>query len=238
MPDDASWLDGVVVPDDLSELSAEVDAYHRELRHAARQRRMARITGTRTWQRFAMPVGVAVCSLTLASAVFAILTLGPTHRQLGPPRAPVASAAALPAPGEVGGLLPDVTVRTSLGPMAARDLRPALLALVPLHCNCTDLLKSLAAQAGEVQVPLVAVAPATQDAEIDALPGAVTSGSAQAVFDLHGELAAAYSATGVTVVGLRPDATVGFVQRDVDASVRLEPWLQQMVRPAESLSAR
>jgi hypothetical protein len=238
MPDDASWLEGVVVPDDLSELSGDVEAYHRELRLAARRRRVARITDSRAWQRFAMPVGVAVCSLTLAAAVFAILTLGHPHRELGPPRAPVASAPALPPPGETGGLLPNITVRTSLGAMAARDLRPALVALVPLHCNCTDLLKSLAAQAGEVQVPLVVVAPANQDAEVDALPGQLHNGSAETVFDLHGELAAAYNATGVTVLGLRPDATVSFVQRDVDSDVRLEPWLSQMVLPTESLRAR
>ncbi len=238
MPDDASWLDGVVVPDDLSELSADVDAYYRELRLAARRRRAARLTGTRAWQRFAMPIGVVVCSLTLAGAVFAILTLGHPGRDLGPPRAPVASAPALPPPGEVGGLLPNVSVRTSLGAMAARDLRPALVALVPLHCNCTDLLKTLAAQAGEVRVPLVVVAPANQDAEVDALSGQVHSGAAETVFDLHGALAAAYDATGVTVLGLRPDATVSFVQRDVGADVRLEPWLSQMAVPAESLGAR
>jgi hypothetical protein len=237
MPDDASWLDGVVVPDDLSELAGEVEAYHREVRQAARRRRVSRITDTTAWQRFAMPVGVALCSLTLAAAVFSILTLGHPHRVLGPPRTPIASAAALPPPGEVGGVLPDVTLRTNAGAMSARDLRPALVALVPMHCDCTDLLKSLAAQAGEVTVPLVVVAPANQDAEVDALPGQVHSGAAQAVFDLHGELAAAYAASGVTVLGVRPDATVNFVQRDIESGVRLEAWLSQMVQPTESLSA-
>src|SRR5689334_21765622 len=119
MPDDASWLEGVVVPDDLSELSADVEAYHREMRLAARRRRVARITDTRAWQRFAMPIGVAVCSLTLAGAVFSILTLGHPRDDLGPPRAPVASAPTLAPSGETGGLLPNVTVRTSLGAMAA-----------------------------------------------------------------------------------------------------------------------
>lgn len=238
MPDDASWLDGVVVPDDLSELSADVEAYHRELRQAARRRRIARITNTRVWQRLALPMAVVVSSMTIAGAVFAILTLGHPHRVLGPPRQPVASAATLPVPGEVGGLLPDVTVRTTVGAMSARELRPALIALVPLHCDCIDLLKALAAQAGEIPVPLVVVAPANRDAEVDAIAGQVHSGSAEAVFDLHGELAAAYSASGVTVLGLRPDATVSFVRRDVALGVHLEPWLQQMAQPTASLSAR
>ena len=238
MPDDASWLDGVVVPDDLSELSGDVEAYHRELRLAARRRRVARITNTNAWQRFALPVGVGLCSLTLASAVFAILTFGHPHRAVGPPRAPVATAATLPASGEVDGLLPDVTVRTSVGPMSTRDVRPALLALVPLHCDCLDVLRSLAAQAAEVRIPLVVVAPANRDAEVDAVPGAVHSGSAEAVFDLHGQLARTYAASGVTVLGLRPDATVSFIQRDVSAEARLEAWLTQMVQPIQSMSAR
>jgi hypothetical protein len=238
MPDDASWLDGVVVPDDLSELSDDVEAYHREVRLEARRRRIARITDTSAWQRFAMPVGVAICSLTLAGAVFAILTLGHPHRPLGPPRTPIASTASLPAPGELDGLLPDVSVRTSVGAMSSRDLRPAVLALVPLHCDCLDVLRTLAAQAAEVSVPLVVVAPANRDAEVDTVSGQVHNGAAEAVFDLHGELASAYAASGVTVLGLRPDATVSFIQRDVAGDVRLEPWLQQMVQPVQSMSAR
>lgn len=238
MPDDASWLDGVVVPDDLSELSVDVEAYHRELRQAARRQRVARITNTSAWQRYAMPIGVALCSLTLASAVFAILTLGHPHRALDPPRAPVATSAALPAPGEVDGLLPDVTVRTTVGARSSRDLRPALVALVPLPCDCLDVLRSLAAQAAEVRVPLVVVAPANRDAEVDTVPGQVHNGTAEAVFDLHGDLASAYAASGVTVLGLRPDATVSFIRRDVARDVRLEPWLQQMVQPIQSMSAR
>ena len=238
MPDDASWLDGVVVPDDLSDLQADVEAYHRELRHTARRRRIARVTGTRAWQRLALPVAVAVGSLTVAAAVFSILTLGHPRSVAGPPRAPVASAAGLPAPGDVDGLLPDVTVRTSGGAMSVRDLRPALIALVPLRCNCTALMSSLAAQAAEVGVHLVVVAPANQDAEVDSLAGRVHSGTVLPVFDLHAELQSAYAATGVTVVGVRSDATVNFVQRSVGTDVRLEPWLTQMVQPIESLSAR
>lgn len=238
MPDDASWLDGVVVPDDLSEIAADIEAYHRELRLAARRRRIARITGTRVWQRFALPAAVAVSSLTIAGAVFAILTLGHPRGTLGPPKAPVATAAGLPGPGEVGGLLPDVTVRTSGGAINIRDVRPALVALVPLQCDCASLLSKLAAQAAEVRLPLVVVAPANRDAEVDSLPGQTHNGTVEPVFDLHGELAAAYDASGVTAVGLLPNATVSFVQRDLDADVHLEPWLTQMVHPAESMSAR
>ena len=237
MPDDASWLDGVVVPDDLSDLQADVEAYHRELRHTARRRRIARLTGSRTWQRVALPATVAVGSLTIAAAVFAILTLGHPTRVAGPPPGPIATAPT-GAVGQVGGLVPDVTVRTSDGAMPLRDLRPALVALVPMPCDCRSLLDALAGQAAEVGVPLIVVAPANQDAEVDALAGQLHHGTVQPVFDLHGEMAQTFAREGVTVLGMRTDATVSFIQRNVTSDMHFEMSLEQMVGPTASLSAR
>lgn len=236
MPDDASWLDGVVVPDDLSELQPDVEAYHRELRLAARRRRFARVTRTAAWQRFALPATVAVGSLAVAGAVFAILTLGHPQPVIGPQPAPIATAPAA-STGSIGGLLPSLTVRTDAGPINVRDLRPALVALVPLHCNCAALINALAGQAQEVTLPLVVVAPSTTDAEVSALPGQVHDGIVRTAFDLHGELAKAYSAVGVTVLGLRADGTVSFLHANVDASDSLELQLQEMVRPPATLSS-
>lgn len=236
MPDDASWLDGVLVPDDLSDLQADVEAYHRELRQSARRRRITRITASRAWQRLALPSAVAVGSLTVAAAVFAILTLGHPTRVAGPPPDPVATAPSA-AVGQIGGLLPDVTVRTSDGAMHIRELRPALVALVPLRCDCKSLLDALSGQAAEVGVPLVVVAPANQDAEVDALAGQLHHGTVEPVFDLHGELAQTYAREGVTVLGMRPDATVSFIQRNVGTGTHLEMSLEEMVGPTASLSA-
>jgi hypothetical protein len=236
MPDDASWLSGLVVPDDLSELSADIEAYHREVRQAARRQRFARITGTRAWQRLALPAVVVVGSLAVAGSVFAILTFGHPRPVVGPQAAPIATNV-LPKPGQIGGLLPDVVLRTPQGALNVRNLRPALVALVPLRCDCKTLLDTLAGQAAEVALPLVVVAPAGQDAEVDALAGQIHAGSVVPTFDVHGRLSQVYGGTGVTVLGLRPDATVSFVNTGVDASLRLEPWLQQMLRPTESLSS-
>jgi hypothetical protein len=236
MPDDASWLDGVVVPDDLRELQPDVEAYHRELRHAARRRLFTRISRTTAWQRFALPATVVLGSFAVAAAVLAILTLGHPRPIIGPRAAPIATAPAQPV-GQVGGLLPSVSVRSDNGSIDIRDLRPALVALVPLHCNCTSLLSDLAGQANESSLPLVVVAPATTDAEVAALPGQIHRGQVRTVFDLHGELADTYSAVGVTVLGLRPDGVVSFMQSDVDANVRLELPLEQMVGPVASLSS-
>jgi hypothetical protein len=239
VPDDASWLERVVVPDDLSELQADVEAYHRERRSAARRRRLGRITGTRAWQRLALPAAVVLGSLAIAGAVLAILTFGHPKRVVSPPAAAIATAPAA-APGQVDGLIPDVSLslRAPNAEVSARDLRPALVALVPLRCHCTSLLEALASQADEVAVPFVVVAPAGQDAEVDALIGALHRGDVRPAFDPTGELRSTYAATGVTVLGLRADATVSFIGKDVDPTARLELELGQMIRPPASMSAR
>lgn len=235
MPDDAPWVDPVVVPDDLRELQADVEAYHRELRQAARRRRLERLTGGRRFRRVLLPAGIAAGALGLAAVVFAILTLGQPKTQPAPVRMAVASAPRAEV-GAVGGLLPDVSVRTSTGDVPIRDLRPALVALVPSHCECTDLLAGLAAQADEVPVPLVVVAPTAQDAEVDALDGQLHRGHVQPVFDADGALARTYAASGVTVVLVGADATVRHLQTDVTADVRFELFLQQLGKPLPTLT--
>lgn len=236
VPDDAPWIDPVVVPDDLRELQAEVDAYHRELRLAARRRRLARLTGSRTWQRFAVPVLVATGAIALATVVFAVLTFGQPRGPLGPTPQPIATAAAA-APGDVGGLLPAVPVRTALGESSLREWRPMLMALVPLHCHCTALLSDLAAQAEESQVSLAVVAPAAEDAEVAALPGQMHRGRVIPLYDPSGAIATTYGADGVTVLVVAPDATVTYLARDVQPGEHFETPLQQMVTSLETSAA-
>src|SRR4051812_35409166 len=131
MPDDAPWADPVVVPDDLRSLQPDVDAYHRELRQAMRRRRWRWVTGSRAWQRLAVPVGVLFGSLGMAGLVLAVLTFGQPHGAPTPTSAPVAEHPSADV-GAVGGLLPDIDVTTTLGTtVALRQLRPALIALVP-----------------------------------------------------------------------------------------------------------
>lgn len=236
MPDDAPWIDPVVVPDDLRDLQADIEAYHRERRQAARRRRLQRLVGGPRVRRALLPVGVATAALGLAAMVFTILTLGQPRATPAPLQAPIARAPE-GGIGEINGLLPDVTVRTSSGQLSIRDLRPALVALVPTHCECGELLATLAAQADEVPVPLVVVAPTAQDAEVSALDGSVHRGHVEPVFDVKGVLARTYEASGVTAVLVGSDATVRHVRTDVTSDVRLELFLQQLGSPVVSVSA-
>src|SRR4051794_36328524 len=196
MADDAPWIDPVVVPDDISALQAEIDAYHRELRASRRRRIVRRLTGIGAWRRSATPVAVVAAALGVAAVVLAMLTLADPGLGRRAIRLPVASAPPVPV-GAEHGLLPDVTVRTASGePRSVRDVRPALVALLPLHCRCADLINSLAGQAEEVGAPLVAVAPTLTDAEVAALPGQSHRGRVAAYFDGAHALADIYAAEG------------------------------------------
>ena len=241
MGDDAPWIDPVVVPDDIRALQADIDAYHRELREAGRHRFTRRLTESLVWRRGAMPLAVLATSLGLAAVVFAVLTLGDPGVGRRALPAPVASAPTA-AVGEIDGLLPDVTLRTVGGDSrSVRELRPALVALLPLHCDCAAMVNSLAGQAETVGASLVAVAPVSADAEVAALPGRTHSGHVTAYFDSEHALADAYGAVGVTLLVVAPDSTVRHVVRDAQPGVHVEAMLYDGIQvPAvvRSASAR
>ncbi|MDQ1685376.1 MAG: hypothetical protein QOC82_2113 [Frankiaceae bacterium] len=216
MPDDAAWADHVVVPDDARELAPDVDAYLRELRAARRARRWGWLTGSRTWQRWSFPLGMVAGALSLAALMFVLLAF---ESAPGRPARLAATPLASPsyAPGVRGGLLPDTTLSsapagTSGTVRPARALRPALVALVPIGCRCTDVITALAKQARDVGVSLEVVAPASRDAEVSALPGQVPG--IHPWYDATGALASAFGAHGVTVLVVDADGVVSFVRSD------------------------
>jgi len=225
MGDDAPWIDPVVVPDDIRSLQPEIDAYHREVRDARRHPLLRRLTSSVLWRRGAMPLVVTATALALAAVVFAVLTLGdPGVGRRALPSALASSPSG--AIGEVDGLLPDLTVRTVGGEArSVRELRPALVALLPLHCDCDALMDSLAGQAETVGASLVAIAPAAQDAEVASLPGRTHSGQVTAYFDPAHALADVYQAVGVTLLVVAPDATVRHLLHDVSDGVHVEALL-------------
>lgn len=221
MPEDAAWADPVVVPDDIRELQHDVDAYHRELRLARRRLRWSWLLGSRTWQRWSFPLGVVTGAIALTAVVFTVLTVTGAGRPNDHGPAPLAHPSA--APGQAGGLLPDVSLTMADGVVVpARSLRPALLALIPAHCVCPGVLDDLAAQAAEVQLRLVVVGPDAPDAEVAAIPGQLRHGTVVAAYDRAGSLASTYAASGVTALVVSRDGVVGYVRRGISAGTRLE----------------
>jgi hypothetical protein len=225
MPEEMPWADPVVVPDDIRALQTDIDAYHRELRLARRRRRRERLTGSAVWRRWSFPVGVLTGALALAAVVVALLAVDgsarPAHRDAVPLGSPSIDA------GRVGGLLPTLSVTSADGAtVPVRSLRPALLVLVPVHCNCTALLDSLAGQAAEVQLQLVVIGPSAPDAEVAALPGQLHHGNIVAGYDHAGALSSGYDAHGVTALVVARDGVVTYSRTDVTVTTRLELPLQ------------
>ncbi len=220
----------LVVPDDISSLEADIRAYHRELRARRRQQRWGRVFGPR-WQLYALPGSIVGFALLVAVGVALSLTvLAPRAASPTPRPAPIA-AAARPV-GEVGGLLPDLKVSTDGGTMPLRDVRPALLALVPPRCDCITTLENVAGEADEYALPLIVVGSLSTDVEARALASAIRRGRTNTVYDAGGTLATTYAASGVTVLLVARDATVTDVERNVTRSIRLEPQLAAMLSPS------
>jgi hypothetical protein len=225
MPEDAAWADPVIVPDDIRELQVDIDDYHRELRASRRRQRWHWLTGTRAWQRWSFPAGVLTGAFALAMVVFALLAVD--GRSARPDSGPVPLAAPTVAVGTKGGLLPDVPLTTTTGAsVSARSLRPALVVLLPPHCDCKGVLTSLAGQAEEVQLRLVVVGSSQPDAEVAALPGQLHYADLVAAYDAAGNLSSTYAASGVTAVILGRDGVVDYIQPQVNERTRLEGPLQ------------
>jgi hypothetical protein len=223
---DPAWA-AAAAPDDISSLSADIAAYHRELRGARRRATLRRL--------FARP-GVTALAMTaagfaLAAIVATLLSvLDPEATSSGPSKLPLAHPTAQSA--QPRGLVPDVTLRdVNGGSVSAQALRPGVLALVPLRCNCTPLLQSLAHDADESSLPLFVVAPTGSDAEVSALAGQLRSSRSALYFDSSGALANDFAASGVTLVVVDRDGTIFGVKRAVstEADGNLTVLLSQML---------
>jgi len=200
----------LLVPDDPSSLSADIAAYRRELKERTRGG-----LGSHPVLLRLTPFAVAavIVSLTLASMVSAL-----SPRAVGVLAAkPLASTSA--AVGQVGGLLPDVTV-PGTGNGALRQLRPGVVLLVPASCDsaCAQTASVVWSQMSETGLRLLLVTVG------GTLTQPVTLDVGSTVPDPHGALAAAYAPQGVTAVLVAADGTVTDVLRGLTpASSLLAP---------------
>lgn len=230
-------LEGLTLhaPDDASELDADRDRWLEDAqalppasplrppadRRAARRRRLS-VT--------AAVVLISMVGVAVSGAVGAWI-VGP--HAAPPPAAPLASAA--PAPGQIGGLLPETTLEDDGSPLSARSLRPAVLALVPPDCpECSELLTSIAPTVGSFGVSLVAVGTPDQAAQLDALATTVGSFRLSTVTDPDGTMRSTYGLTGITLLLVRDDGVVVDVVRHPPPDVSLASALVELVPPIGS----
>lgn len=225
-PDDEVPL-GVVIPDDLRDLDADIAAYHRERRQAARRARLRQLRFIRTWDGRSRP-GVVVVLLGFAMVASLATLLTP---QLDPPpqAAPLADTA-VDAPGGEGALVPDTYVTLRGLPRQVRDLRPAVLALPPPGCDCAADLDEVSSATTSYQLPLYLVGEHAHLRELTTLASRVGNGTTQVLIDEKRALLLAYAPTELTLVLVHADGLVGAVVRWADG-VRLDSDLAVLTRP-------
>lgn len=218
-----------VVPDDPRELELDVRAWRRERAAAARRGRIDRLLRTRRWRRYGLS-GPLVAGVLILVAVFGsfLALLVPGGGRDRAARRPLDRAAPSPA-GAIGGLLADRPLRVNGVERPARDLRPAVLALLPTPCRCEGLVAELSGQVAEFGLRLVLVASGDDSAELSRLVRAARRGPALPAYDRDGRLASEYAARGPTLVLVRDDGRVTGVERGARAGVRREPTLRQLV---------
>jgi hypothetical protein len=214
---DASWTD-VVVPDDISALVADVEAYRREVRRDRRRAWQSRVMS----KPGILPLSIVSIALLLAGIVATMLTvLAPAQRDSGDTKLPLATGA-LASPGSPGGLVPRVSLQgDGKTPILSTELRPSVIALTPVGCTCTKLLNVLAGDANQVGYPLNVVTGSSADGA--SLRSSVTGGQAQVFVDPAVSSAPATSlyhamkAVGLTLVLVEQDGRIYAVDRDISS---------------------
>lgn len=173
----ASWVDKVVIPDDISELDAEVRALRRERRAQRRRSRLRRLTGSgRTTGALLM---VAVL---LIAGVAGLLVLFQPRRTTG-------TVTTLGAPA-TDQRLPDVLVTLVDGNRrAVREFRPGVFALAPSGCDCDAALVAAGTAAHRHNVTFFLL-----DRKLPALPAGLTESTTTRLVEPTGTIAERYAA--------------------------------------------
>lgn len=217
------WAVGLAVPDDARALEADRRAWLAE-----RRRRRVRSLRSRHPIAFAVTVSLTAAVAAVVASVLGALLPEPNLAETPP--MPLSSPTV--AVGRVGGLLPADRLRTAAGPVDARSLRPAVVAVLPARCGCRTLLDQVAGQANEFSVPLLVVG-RQPDPELAGLVRAVRRGPARSATD-DGTLARTFGTRSgaLTVLLVAPDGTVRAVRVVATLPVRLENLLSRTFLPA------
>ncbi len=218
----------VVVPDDASELDTDVRAYHRERRRAGDRSILAKIFLTKRWRRFGLSGPIVIAILLLVGLVASMLAiLGPDQGRSTQRSLPLSQRSGQRI-GETGGLLPPTELAMAGRRLNSRELRPAVIVLLPSSCACLPLLENVFRQVNEYGHRMYVVGSEAMTAELVQTTKEIGNGTSVVAVDLHGTLAATYAARGVTLLLVHADGVVGSVIRDVPPEIRLEPQLARL----------
>ena len=223
----------VVVPDDLRELDAEVADYCRELEIARRQRRRQQLRRkvTPRWAHGGLPSPIFTAVLLIVATTGLLLSVfAPVTQRARQEFSSTGLGRPAQRPGEVGGLLPDVSLMSNRGPIGSRVIRPAIYVLVPAGCDCANAIRQIVGQADEVSpglyTPLVSVGTDHTAAKLAAAKDG-GRGIPSAFRDEAGVLARTYhaSTTLPTLLLVTGDGTLTTPPRVFHSGDRLESAL-------------
>lgn len=231
MSDPAAANDGSVppdwtAPDDPRELEPDLRAWRQERATAGRppDPTSARPAG---WRQFGTPGLVAALVIIGVAAVGGALVVGaPAGLPTGSAARPLATPSG--TPGGPGGLLPEVTLRVGNTDRPARDLRPAVLALLPAPCQCAAALRELAAEAGQYALPMVLITRAGNSEVPSLLRATARATRTYPALDAGAALAMDYAARGLTVLLVRADGVVTVVERQLLPGTRFGSALSDL----------
>jgi hypothetical protein len=177
-PGGTSWVDKVVIPDDISELDAEVRALRRERRVQRRRSRLRRLTGP---GRTTGPL--LVVAVLLVAGVAGLLVLFQPRRTTGTVTT-LGNAQTSDQP------LPDVLVTLVDGSRrAVRDFRPGVFALAPIGCDCDAALVAAGQAAHRHNVTFFLL-----DRTLPPLPAGLTESTTTRLVEPTGTVAERYAA--------------------------------------------
>ena len=174
--------DDIVIPDDLRELDAEVRALRRERRVQARKAGLRRLFLTRRWRQYGISGPIVIGVLLVVAGMASLMLMFPARR---PVAKPVPLATGVRESGQEGGLVPDVAIHRADGTAGSlRDVRPAVVVLLPAACDCDRLLHTYGAAAFRHHLTFVLVG--------GELPAGLTDREAVRAADPTGRLARVY----------------------------------------------
>lgn len=174
----ASWVDRVVIPDDISALDAEVRALRRERRAEQRRSRLRRLTRSGRTGPTMMVV------VLLIAGIAGVLVLFQPRRVPGDAMNTDAGVALADR------RLPDVLVRRTDGTTRrVRDFRPAVVALAPIGCACDEALRDAGTAAQRHGVGFLLV-----DRTLPPLPAGLTEPATVRLAEPDGAIAVAFGA--------------------------------------------
>lgn len=217
-------LDGLTlaVPTDARELDLDREQWLREEQALAASKPRERVPGRRS--RLALTAAVIVASMLVAAVSGAVGAFVMPRPASTPPAAPLATA--IGPVGVEGGLLPDTTLLADGRHVTARNLRPAVLALIPADCtDCGAWLTEVRRQAAEFGLDVTLLVGPDQAVEGVDLVRKLGSAGLDLMVDPDSEVLDSFGTGTRQLILVRDDGVVTNVIQDPEVGLRLEPVL-------------